>query len=437
MSRLSESARSRFKTLAPGTQTFVASLSVVTLCFGISKVFSSIATIVVARFFGPFSFGEATIVLLTAQVLSMFMSVGQHFSVMKYGSGKSDPAPQVAFTAYVSLGGMILLAGFAWAIRSWLESWLQINDYKLVWAVLIATMFTGYTVLTSAYQALGSFKSRGIIEVAFAALLLPGLALGRLATGGDYETVLIAYAVAYGTTIPVMLWRFHRMLHPRNLAKANRREMLTFGMISCLSNFGFIATFLIQPLQLQYYHGENEVGIFRLYCAGSINTAAFATTIFCTVFFPRVSVTTNRLGIWKKLNRAWMRAFVPVAGFFVVSYVLTVLLSGEEYPLLWYQIVLFSIASTLITVVSTIGQVISSQGIAGARLGMLFTTVSGGINLSLSALLIPRWSIDGAIGALTINYAATLCLALWLGHRLLVREARALAMEPEATPSRA
>lgn len=414
--------RRRMERLGPGTRKFLKSLSIVTFCFGLSKVFSSVATVIIARYFGPVNFGEATIVLKIAQVLSLFMLGGLHVSVMKYGSSRDNPAPQAATAVYLAGLGTIICAAIVWMSRRWLGDWLDLSEYKIGWAIAIAAMFSGYAMFTSIYQALNLFKQRGIVEVMFAFLLLPGLAVGHLLTGGDYETVLIAYAAAYLVSIPVMMWKFRRLLSPLNLFADNTREMLVYGSFSCLSNFGFIATFLIQPLQLEWVKGEGEVGIFQVYCQGSINMAAFATSIFYTVFFPKVSVSRDRPGIWRMLTRAWIRGALPLMALFALIQTVTVWLAGEEYPLLWEQVFLFSLASMLITVVNTYGQIIASQGIAGARWGLWLTLWSGGINLLLSWWLIPRLGITGAVIALIVNYASTLVAAVVVGRRLLKRE---------------
>ncbi len=414
-----QAVRERGGKLGPGTQKFLKSLSIVTVCFALSKVFSSLATIIVARYLGPVNFGEATIVLLVGQVLSLFMLAGLHVSLMKYGAAEENPGPQAATSAYLGGFTTLLVAAGTWLLREPLTQLLGTTEYKLGWGIAIGAMFSGYAMMTSLYQALNLFKERGIVEVIFAFLLLPGLAVGHLLTGGEYQTVLIAYAIAYVVSLPFMVWKFRHLLSPRNLFATNTREMLHYGAFACLSNFGFIASFLVQPLQLEQVHGEGEVGVFRIYSQGSINLAAFATSIFYTVFFPKVSVSNDRAGIWRRLTKAWLRAALPLLVMFVGLQTVIVALSGKEYPLRMEQVVLLAVASVLITVQATYGQIIASQGVRGIRWGLWLSIMSGVVNFVLTWWLVGPLGITGAAMALMGNYGITLAATIWVGRRVI------------------
>ncbi len=411
--------RNRGSNLGPGSRGFLKSLSIVTVCFGVSKVFSSVATVIVARYLGKFSFGEAQIILLMSQVLSMGMLFGLHVSLMRYGSGKENPAPEVSTSIYFAGFGAVVFAGLTWLLREPLGRWLDLDDYKIGWAINLGVLFTAYAIFTSVYQALGLFKQRGIIEIVFAFLLLPGLAAGHLLTGGGYETLLIAYAIAYAVSMPFLLWRVRHMLSPKHLFADNTREMLTYGGFSVLSNIGFILTFVIQPMQINWAQGEAQVGVFRLYCASSINMATFATGIFYVVFFPKVSASLDRLGVWRRMTRAWFKAAVPLLTLFAGVQAVTIWLAGSDYPFLWSQIALFSIASTLITIQATYGQILAAQGVQGMRWGLALSSLSGAVNFTLTYLLVPRFGLTGAILALIANFAITLVATLALRDRLL------------------
>lgn len=400
--------RGKLRQLGPGSRMFLKSLSWVSLYFAISKFFSSITTVIVARYLGAINFGDAQLVLLLAQMLSLAMLFGMHVVAIRYSAGKRDPAPVIGSSVYMALITTVITGIFVWVNRDTLIQWLDFDEHKIAWVIGLGTLFCAYLMFTSIYQALQYFQQRGQIEVFFAFLLLPGLAIGHLLTGGEYETLLIAYAIAYSVSLVPMIWRFRLYLKPQIPMKSELREMISYGGLSCICTFGYVLTFILQPIQLQYYQNTEQVGIFRLYCYGSINMAAFATSIISTVLFPKMSASSDRLGVWRKLDKIWIRISGPMLLAFAVVGAVTVALAGDEFPLVWSHVILFAIASSLITVQSTYGQILAAQGVRGMRWGLLLSVLSGLINFGLSAILIPRLAIMGAILALIINYGITL-----------------------------
>lgn len=427
--RLRLFAQKKNSSVEPGIRTFLKNLSIVTVCFAISKVFSSAATIIMARYLGTTGFGEAQVVLLVAQFLSLFMLFGLNVAIIRYGSAADKPEPVLSTSLYLTIITALIGSVIFWLIRHPLGRLIDLDDTKLQWALGLGWMFTGYIMLTSIYQMRNLFKQRGIIEVVFAALLLPGLLLGHFIAGRSYESMLTAYGVAYIACLPVMLWRFRSLFSLSWLFAPQTREILYYGGLALFSNVGYMLTFIVQPLQLQHAYNEDYVGLFRIYCTGSIYQATFATTIFYTVFFPKVSASKNKLAIWSRLTSTWKRAVLPLTLVYAAIQVVTVTLSGDDYPLVWSQIVFFSIASTLITIVTTYGQIITSQGVLGMRWGLAASVFSGILNYVFSMLLIPRYGISGAGLAIVCNYALTLIVMFAIRNVVLLPRA------DESTPA--
>lgn len=410
--RLRESIRNRSLSLGPGTHSFLKNLSVITIFFSLSKVFSSIAAIIMARYLGVAGFGEAQVVLLVSQLLSLFLLFGFHVGIIRYTARESRPDPVIATAIYLSGLTTIIFTAIFWMLRDTIGEQLGLNETKIYWAISIGLLFSAYTMLSTIYQIFSEFKQRGVIEMSFAALLLPGLAIGHFLVGRNYTSALIAYGFAYFLCLPPMIWRFRRQLSPRNLFSPHTRELVSYSALSLLSNTGYIVTFLIQPLQIQWAYGEDEVGMFRLYSMSSVALATFATTIFYTVFFPKVSASSDKQAIWRRLTAAWLRAAFPIMVLFAIILVITVNLSGGEFPLVWTYVALFAIASTLIAITTTYGQILASQGVRGMRWGLVISLISAITNYSLSALLIPPYGITGALVALIVNYILTLTTAV-------------------------
>ncbi len=410
--------RLRHARLGPGTRGFLQSLSVVSLCFAASKVFSSISTIIMARYLGRQLFGEASVVLLVAQVISPVMLLGLHMSVMRYGTNKENPAPWISTAFYTSLGAGCLVTAIVFFAGSSIAHWLSLTSEEIHWALLLGAAMAMYMLFTHFYQTLNLFTARGLLEILMGFGLLPGLAVGFWISGKSSEMALIAYLVAYLLCLPPMLLRFYRMLSPANLFAPDTAEMLKYGSYACFGSIGFILTFVVQPLQIHHYLGEGPVGLYRLYSASSISLATFATTIFYTVFFPKAAASTNRKEIWRRMTKAWARAAAPLLALYAAVFSISVWLSGEEFPLTWQHVILFSAASMLITIQTTYGQLIAAQGVSGMRLGLVVGIVSGIFNILVSMWMIPRFGIYGAVLTLILNFLLSLLFMLSIKDRL-------------------
>src|SRR5690606_290317 len=138
--------------LTPGIRSFLKNLSIVTVFFAVSKVFSSAATILMARYLGRTGFGEAQVVLLVAQFLSLFMLFGLNIAVIRYGAAAKRPEPVLTTSLYLvgftSICGTVLF----WLVRHPLGDLINLGEAKLQWALGLGWLFTGYIMLTSLYQ---------------------------------------------------------------------------------------------------------------------------------------------------------------------------------------------------------------------------------------------------------------------------------------------
>jgi hypothetical protein len=341
---------------------------------------------------------------------------------MKFGSSQENPAPYVSTAAWAIAGTtcllMTLLIFDPLSLNTFLYRWLNFDSYRLGWTIAMATAMTGYSLFTSCYQALNLFKQRAIVEVVLAVLLLPGLAIGYIWKNGNYETVLFSYIFAYGLTLAGVIHRFRHLLRWSQIDVVLLKKLFKYGVFACISNIGYILTFTVQPLQIEWAQRSKEVGIYRLYCNGSIIMAAFASGIFYAVFFPKVSAVKDRAAVWNWTTSAWIKGIVPVFIMFVVVEILTVLASGKQFPLIPIQVALFSLAATLITVQSTYGQILSSQGLRGITWGVLLSVLSGSVNFFATALLLKPWGLTGAVVAVILNYGITLVATFLIGQHL-------------------
>lgn len=412
-----------FHRLGPGTQKFLKNLSIITVFFALSKVFSSISMIIVARFLGSIHLGSATLIISIANILGIVMQLGMPIALMKYGGARQNPDKEVATSFFVVSTASCVILLFTWLLKDHIIQNFDLHPNDIFWILGYAVLFTYYQLLTTIYQAYHDFKRRGIVELAFSVLLLPGLLIGHWLFSGNYETMLTAYILSLGVLIPFMVWRYRALISLKLLSASTIKRMSQYGFIAMLSNSGFIMVMLIQPLQIERVLGEGGLGVFRVYSNGSINMAAFITGVFYAVFFPKVSASVNKSAIWLRAVQAWKRACIPLFLVFAVLTTAIVWLSGaDEYPLEWYYVTLAALVALLITVQATFGQMIGSQGIVGARWGVITSTFSGIVSILATHWLLPVYGLAGAFMALVITFGIHLLVTLSLKSVIEISE---------------
>jgi len=394
-------------------RTFLFSVGWITLSFALSKVLSSVAVILVARIYGPEGFARCQMPLIAAQVFNLLVLLGMNNAVIRYGAAKAEPAAEVTFGLLANLGMAVFVTAATLLFLRPISGALGLEPRDTQWALVLGIAYAFYSFLTGVLQATHRFKARGFVEIAFSVLILPGLLLGNQLKPGSYEAVLLGYFVSYVLPVPALVWLVRGLLRLSRLQEAHRREMAWYGTYTCLASIGYLLTFVAQPLQVNHYLDDSETGIYRLYCQGSIGMAAFATTAFGTVFFPKASMSQNRRAVWGRLVRLWLRLWPLILAFFAALLVVVVYLSGHhEYPLKPGYLALFSLASLLICIQSTFGQLLAAIGVNIMKWALLTSLLSGLINYVATMVLVPRLGIAGAAWALILNYAVTL-LATW------------------------
>lgn len=417
-----ESLNGRIAKFSPAGADLFKSLSIVTVCFLLSKVFSMVASVAYNRYLGPTVLGETRVITLVSQIISVPMMFGLHAAMMKYGSHEENPAPEIATTTWLFGGICLLVGGISWLMRGRFHAWLGISDYKMMWAIISALTVSLYQVFMSILQTLHEFKRRGIMEILMAGLLLPGMLIAHFLVGRHYENQLIALALSYGIPSGLLLWRVRAMLSPRWLFSERTVQILRYGLLMAVSNVAFLVIFAVQPLQIKGFSGEYGIGLFSVYSTGSLQLATIATSVFFSVFFPKMARSSSKHIAWRYLNKGWVRGAVPTFLFFCVTLTLAVLFSGKDkYPLHGEWVLYFALASTLITIHATYAQIITAEGFRGTACNMGIAFVSAAINFWLTRYLLARMGVPGAAVTLCVNYGVTLVMTLVLGQWLIVR----------------
>jgi O-antigen/teichoic acid export membrane protein len=406
--------------LGPGTHRFLRNLGWIGICFAIGRAISVAANIVAANVLGAEKLGDFTLITNTANLLQIWMIFGMPNSLITFGASKEKPVAETLFAFLVVFAASVAIGIGAFALNGFIAELFRVPADVIRNGIQIAVISSLYLILVSALQASHEFGKRGVAEVLLALLLFPGMALGYELHGKSADAMVVAYLVCYSVPAFVMALMLCANFRHAGIRDVPKGAMLSYGLAVCFGNIGYILTFIIQPFQIEWAMGTEAVGVFRVYNFGSIMNAMALTTAFSTVFYPKAVSSTDKAGLWDIAVRAWAK-FGPVAllAAIGIGYVNLLLSGTDKYPLDWTLIALFAVAAILISLQSSIGQIIVACGVSAARWGLLTATTGGLINLGATWLLLRHVGLAGAPIALILSTSFNLVITVWLRHRLL------------------
>lgn len=412
--------------IGDGTTRFLRHLGWIGACFFLSKLIGSAAPAIAARLLGGSSFGDASLVLQSAgQLMYLIILLNMHLSMIRYGTGNdTHRGAVVGVCLTVSFVMLMLVTAAVHLAPTQIAGLLRVDEGIVWYGFRFAVVFAVYTLLTSLLQALNNFRARGVVEVFFAVLLLPGLLIGGMIAPGSYESLILAFLIAYGVPSILLAGYVLRRVTPVSLRvpRAQVWHILGYGFLNTFGSIGYILTFAVQPLQIHNMLSSHEVGIYRVYAMGSVGMAMFATGVFQVVFFPKASAAKDRLAIWNPMMRVWVR-LAPLAfvGFAALASIMVLLAGRHEYGYDPALLAIFSLAATLMAVQSAFGMLITSQGVRGASHGLWLSLAMGLVNVFATQLLVPRFGLVGAASALVLSYSVALVGTQYLKHVLYER----------------
>ncbi len=394
-----------FEPLGEDARRFFGHLGWTAVTFALAKGMTAAASVVGARLLGPEQYGLASLAVSAGGLLATIMLLGMHASIIKFGVG--DGAARGLTTGLmVALVSLTVLGGVFWISRAPLAAALHLPADVYRWAWIYAALFSPALMVLSAQQALGLFGPRGWAELTGAASVALGLVLGWRLFGPRFEALTLAYALPGAAVVLVWGPRFRSRVQLRLFDPKRLRVIVSFGLYTLGTGIGFFLTTQVQRFVLNAYLDPRQVGLYSAYAVATLGLAAYAGTVFSTVFFPKAAVSTNRARLWQALTQAWAWAGFPlVAAFGVLGWLALSLMGRAAYPIEPSTLLLFASASAIMAAQNSFGQVVGAEGVRGARLGLIMSTTMGAVSLALTLALVPLWAVRGAVAAVALTYA--------------------------------
>jgi O-antigen/teichoic acid export membrane protein len=424
--------------ISPDIERFILNLSKVMIGTLTASVFSFTFTIVSGRLLGPFEFGQYSLVQSLGMVLYLPMLAGMNSALIKRVSEGDNVEIQrgLISTSYVVVFGLMsLIIVVCLVAADPIAAFFSITPEVFVIAIIFAALFVLYTLTTSTLLGLHEMKLYALFQPIYSAIMLAALVLFYLRGPLGFEQATYATIIAYGVTAGAILIRTRRYIsfsfHPKYL------RML--GMYAVLALVGCVAFTINQnagKLLLNNYLSAREVGIYGVYFYSAFTIITLISTVFTTVLYPSVSRHGNIRGVFTRAVKGFRYIFflgLPFA--FAVEYLL-LRLFGASYPIDPFMMVLFALTAIAVNGFGLFQWIFNAGEIQGGMMALRLEVIASVLALGLTAVLVPLFGINGAIGGLGIAFFVGLVLIYHRGRRYFLELERTEGRPDQNSPEK-
>jgi O-antigen/teichoic acid export membrane protein len=328
-----------------------------------------VANIIAARVLGPEEYGKYAVVFSIAQMLALFFVLELDVSALYFLSKKDSNNKNIISSINVMF--LINIAVFTFFAFSLYQLFKPDNmsQFAFVGAIVMALFFALKRMVDAYLRVDDQFKKQAIFKVAEAITVVSVLsvlfwALGRT----EYFSYIIS--IVLGGTVFVVLGSVivRKKLIVKNVSTKSMNEVFAyniFGVIGAIVN-SIIKN--IDKLIVVAFLGVAMGGIYAVYFTASVIIGARVTQLFINVFFPTVRIHTNsKKQIFTKINKLFVKVFIPLFAVASFGVLIIILLYGSQYPVVWYWVLLGGLYIAVHFFASLYGWLLSSFSRVGYK----------------------------------------------------------------------
>jgi O-antigen/teichoic acid export membrane protein len=376
-------------------------------------VFQLLNTVLISRLTGPAGFGIYSLVIVNANLLLVFSSLGIPAGILYHASAKDLSLSRMEKIIWVSTMIQLALALVLETLYHGISGtfWIWPSTGSL--AGIFGIVFFLSIVITEKYYALYNgfhrFPLYNLIILIFAVLLFIVLIVQTQSVPATsaVNSIIITYIVVQVLQTIFLVAIFHRKKIGRlTIADSAgvQRKFFTYSFYAFLANALYFLVTRVDFWILNYFKGESELGLYAL--SSRIGQMFLVLpTLFAGVVLP--SITAKKIGadklesmfrILNSLNLLFMFALALIASW------LLIFMFGEEFRGSVMPLVLLLPGIFFLSAQTLLAAYFAAVGAPSVNL--YSTILSLAIVLVLDFLLIPMHGATGAAAASTIAYFA-------------------------------
>ncbi|MFZ2976087.1 MAG: oligosaccharide flippase family protein [Candidatus Moraniibacteriota bacterium] len=322
-----------------------------------------IVNVLAGRILGPEGYGKYNLVLVVANILSIFVLLGLDMTSIKYISSsqkEEDKKQYLSNSFYIILSSSFLLIVFSIPFYFRIVHLLNFDQKIFLLAVVFAIVANLRTLLDSFIKSFNFFKFQSLFKIVEGIVILSTfILLFFILKFNDYEYYLISLMAGYFVLGLIFFLKIRHKLVAWN--KQKFLEIIQYSKITViLSIIGTIMASM-DKLFIGKTLGIEQIGIYSAYLVSTAIFVGQIILIFNNVFFPIVNQVEDKGVIMKKVDKLLFLGLIPgTFVLFLFSYAIMNIF-GKEYHLNVFYIMAFSAMAFLQLVSSLYKSIISCE----------------------------------------------------------------------------
>lgn len=384
----------------------------------LSKVFSYLHRIIVARYFGPEEYGLFLLAFVILGTIGAFASLGLQEGLLRFIPRQrvKNDKERIRYLLLLSsrvtictgtIAGVVLFI-FSETIAQSIFSNIALTPYLRVFSILIPLTLLNNILLATIksfekiaiYSFIYNFSQNFVKVVALVALIFLGVTQGAI-IWSQVITILWIFFISY---------YFARKLSPRiflgvSKLAPNDRDVLRRSLISYswpIMFYSILGSILywVDSFSIGYFIGVKEVGFYNV----AVPTAAlltFAPEIFMQLFFPLINreYSKGNIKVIRELSKQvskWI--FMVNLPLFLLMLIfpgtIINLLFGSQYLSAVNSLRILAIGSFIFSMFVISTNLLNMAG--KSKVILVNTIVIGVVDLVLNIIFVPLYGINGA-----------------------------------------
>lgn len=384
----------------------------------VSVFLSMVSSILIARSLGPALKGGADLIVATATLLTMALSLSIPSGIVYVvARGRAIIGGLLLQSGVLALVQTLLATGFLIALLRTDLSPALIPPDSEQWAVsaigllvlfgLLSGNLRGVLIALQEIPRVNTIALYGQALILMSILIVVALTLVGHQQFTTSTLVWIQVASALMTTC-LLLWALRPNLAGPIRPRSGLREVIAYSLPAYLANLVQLLNYRLDIFFVGFFVGVKGVGLYAL-AVSLAQLLWLVSGAASQVLLPNVAASTDQRAAQERTARAsrlslWLCMILAV-GVAVVGQVFLPLVFGAAFrdsvpPLLWLLpgIVAFSVANVIGSYLAGIGKPHLNLGVA--LVGLVATVM-------LDFALIPSWGIVGAAIASSASYLVT------------------------------
>ena len=322
-----------------------------------------IVNVLAGRILGPAGYGKYNLVLVVANIVAIFVLLGQDMTSIKYISSsekEKDKKQYLSNSFYIILSSSFLLIVFSIFFYFQIAHLLNFDQKIFLLAVIFAIMMSMRTLLDSFVKSFNFFKFQSLLKIIEGIIILAVFIFFFFVLKfDDYQYYIFSLTAGYFILCLIFFFKIKQKIVAWDKQKFS--NIIEYSKVTIILTIIGIIMASMDKIFIGKTLGIEQLGIYSAYLVSTAIFVGQIILIFNNVFFPIVNQIENKSVIIKKVDKLLFLGLIPgTFVLFLFSYVIMNIF-GKEYHLNVFYIMAFSAMAFLQLVSSLYKSIISCE----------------------------------------------------------------------------